>query len=83
MSTYVSEVHAASIIRSMEVAHTSETLVDIQLRTLQYIPEDSELHTHRHEKLKSHISLQFAYQVQQTLFTYARTVIVFKLLHKN
>jgi hypothetical protein len=28
----------------MEAAHTSETSVDIQLRTRQYIPEDSELH---------------------------------------
>jgi hypothetical protein len=28
----------------MEAAHTSETLVHIQLRTQQYIPEDSELH---------------------------------------
>jgi hypothetical protein len=31
----------------MEAARTSETLVDIQLRTQQYIPEDSELHIHR------------------------------------
>jgi hypothetical protein len=28
----------------MEAARTSETAVDIQLRTLQYIPEVSELH---------------------------------------
>jgi hypothetical protein len=28
--------------------------VDIQLRTRQYIPEDSELHTRRRENLKSH-----------------------------
>jgi hypothetical protein len=28
----------------MEAARTSETLVDIQLRTQQYIPEDSERH---------------------------------------
>jgi hypothetical protein len=33
----------------MEAACTSEMSVDIQLRTQQYIPEDSELHTHRHE----------------------------------
>jgi hypothetical protein len=46
MSTDVSEVRAASIITLMiEAACTSETLVDIQLRTRQYIPEDSELHT--------------------------------------
>jgi hypothetical protein len=28
----------------MEATRTSETSVDIQLRTRQYIPEDSELH---------------------------------------
>jgi hypothetical protein len=50
MSTDVSEVRAASIIRvmimslMMEATRTSETSVDIQLRTQQYIPEDSELH---------------------------------------
>jgi hypothetical protein len=39
-------VRAASIIRAMmmEATHASETSVDIQLRTRQYIPEDSELH---------------------------------------
>jgi hypothetical protein len=51
MLTDVSEVHAASIIRA---ARTSETSVDIQLRTRQYIPEDFELHTYRRENLKSH-----------------------------
>jgi hypothetical protein len=57
MSTNISEVRAASIIRAMEAAHTSETSVDIQLRTWQYIPEDSELHTRRHDNLKSHKAL--------------------------
>jgi hypothetical protein len=38
----------------MEAARTSETSVDIQLRTRQYNPEDSELHTGRSENLKSH-----------------------------
>jgi hypothetical protein len=58
MSTDVSEVRAASIIRAMimvlmmEAARTSETSVDIQLRIRQYIPEDSELHTRRREILK-------------------------------
>jgi hypothetical protein len=42
MSTDVSELRATSIIAlMMEAARTSETLVDIQLRTRQYIPEDS------------------------------------------
>jgi hypothetical protein len=33
----------------MEAARTSETSVDNQLRTRQYIPEDSEFHTRRRE----------------------------------
>jgi hypothetical protein len=56
MSADVSKVRAVSITAlMMEAARTSETLVDIQLRTRQYIPEDSELHTRRRENLKSHI----------------------------
>jgi hypothetical protein len=45
MSTDVSEVRAASIIRAlmMEATRTSETSVDFQLITRQYIPEDSDL----------------------------------------
>jgi hypothetical protein len=57
MSTDVSEVHAASITTlMMEAACASETSVDFQLRTWQYIPEDSERHTRRRENLKSHTS---------------------------
>jgi hypothetical protein len=53
MSTDVSELRAASIIRAMmDAARTSETSVDIQLRTWQYIPEDSEFHARRRENLK-------------------------------
>jgi hypothetical protein len=46
VSADVSEVRAASIIIAlmMEAAHTSETSGDIQLRTLQHISEDPELH---------------------------------------
>jgi hypothetical protein len=44
----------------MEAARTSETSVDIQLRTRQYVPEDSELHTRRRENLKSHTDLALA-----------------------
>jgi hypothetical protein len=48
-------VRAASIIAMMlEASRTSETSVDIQLRTLQYIPDDSELHTRRRESFKYH-----------------------------
>jgi hypothetical protein len=45
--------HITNIAPMMEAARTSETSVDIQLRTRQYIPEDSELHTSRRENLKS------------------------------
>jgi hypothetical protein len=38
----------------MEAARTSENSVDMQLKTRQYIPEDSELHSRRRENLKSH-----------------------------
>jgi len=38
----------------MEAARTSETSVDIQLRTRQYIPKDSELYTRRRKNVKSH-----------------------------
>jgi hypothetical protein len=45
----------ALIALMMDAARTSETSVDIQLRTRQYIREDSKLHTRRRENLKSHI----------------------------
>jgi hypothetical protein len=56
LSTDVSEVRAASIIRAMmEAARTSETSFNNYF-TRQYIPEDtSELHTRRRENLKSHM----------------------------
>jgi hypothetical protein len=54
MSTDVSEVRAACIIRA---ARTSESSVDIDLITRQYISEDSELHTRLRENLKSHMFL--------------------------
>jgi hypothetical protein len=77
MSTDVSEVREASIIRAMSeytgllcnqwsfrarLTHRPDdggsthlwNVVDIQLRTRQYIPEDSDHHTRRRENLKSH-----------------------------
>jgi hypothetical protein len=45
----------------MEAARTTETSVDIQLRTRQYIPENSELHTRRRENL-SHTAIRFESQ---------------------
>jgi hypothetical protein len=57
LSTDVSKVRAASIIRAMvmEAVRTSETSVDNYF-TRQHIPEDkSELHTRRRENLKSQV----------------------------
>jgi hypothetical protein len=42
------------LTNTSEAVHTSETSVNIQLRTQQYIPEDSELHARHRENLKSH-----------------------------
>jgi hypothetical protein len=55
MCTDVSEVRVASIIRAivMEAARTSETSVDIDFTTRQYIPEDFEFNIRRRENLKS------------------------------
>jgi hypothetical protein len=61
MSTDVSELRAASIIRDlmMEAARTSETSVDNHF-TRQYNPEDSsEHHTRRRENLKSRIQYNY------------------------
>jgi hypothetical protein len=59
MSTDVWVVRAGSLIRSIARmvggARISETSVDIDLTTRQYIPEDSELHIRPRENLKSHI----------------------------
>jgi hypothetical protein len=52
----------------MEATRTSETSVDFQLRTRQYIPEDSELYTRRRENLKSHIVLRCPLLISYGLF---------------
>jgi hypothetical protein len=41
----------------MEAVQTSETLVNSYQSTWCYNPEDSHLHSHRHENLKSHLTL--------------------------
>jgi hypothetical protein len=44
----------AIIALMMEAARTSETLVQLYQTTRCYNPEDSHLHTHRRENLKSY-----------------------------
>jgi hypothetical protein len=38
----------------MEAVRTSETLVNFNMTTRRYIPEDSKVHTRRRENVKSH-----------------------------
>jgi hypothetical protein len=45
------------LARVMEAARTSETLVNFYQTTRCYNPEDSNLHTHRRENLKSYLAL--------------------------
>jgi hypothetical protein len=45
---------AIIIVLMMKAARTSETLVNFYQTTLRYNPEDSNLHTHRRENLKSY-----------------------------
>jgi hypothetical protein len=52
--TGILEMLAASIIRAMEAASTSETSISFYQTTRRNIPEDSHLHTCRRENLKSH-----------------------------
>jgi hypothetical protein len=49
-SSHRGEYEAQNLLGTlmMEAARTSETSVDIQLRTLQYIPEDSEEQNNHH-----------------------------------
>jgi hypothetical protein len=50
------ERHTASIIREMVMAvSTSEMSVNFYQTTRRNIPEDSHLHTHRRENLKSNV----------------------------
>jgi hypothetical protein len=44
----------AIIALMMEAARTSETLVQLYQTTRCYNPEDSHIHTHRRENLKSY-----------------------------
>jgi hypothetical protein len=53
----------------IEAARTSETSVDIQLRTRQYIPEDSELHTRHRENLKSHRLFMLIFFISDCLWS--------------
>jgi hypothetical protein len=48
-------VQSHNIALMMEAARTSETLVNFYQTTWRYNPEESHLHNHRRENLKSYL----------------------------
>jgi hypothetical protein len=57
----------------MEATRTSETLVNFYQTTRRYNPEDSHLHTHRRENLKSYYRLRvFENRVLRRIFEFRR-----------
>jgi hypothetical protein len=69
----------------MEAARTSETLVNFYQTTLCYNPEDSNLHTHGRENLKSYLICLDVHLLQTNLATdvslhRVRNIILFAFL---
>jgi hypothetical protein len=61
-----------AIALMMEAARTSETLVNFYQNTRCYNPEDSNLHTHRRENLKSYkIRVKVQMDVTPILYTFS------------
>jgi hypothetical protein len=71
------EVLAASIVRAMmmEAANTSETSVNFYQTTRRYNPQDSHLHSHSCENLKSHC-LHIVYDRKVTTGSHMLTQII-------
>jgi hypothetical protein len=67
----------------MAAARTSETSVDIQLRTRQYITDDSELHTRRRENLKRSLFASELFPAYTEVTTYAVISPVFQITQLN
>jgi hypothetical protein len=71
----------------MEAARTSETSADIQLRTRQYIREDSELHTRRRENLKSqevsHVFSVSPGRCWDSAFNWSMTIFIYILSNSS
>jgi hypothetical protein len=69
----------------MEAPRTSETSVDIQLKTWQYIPDDFELHTRCCENLNSHKFLEASLSCSQASYLIQSTPYLksFLILYPN
>jgi hypothetical protein len=52
-------MHGLFIVLMMEAVRTSKTVVNFNVTTQRYIPEDSKVHTHHRENLKSHTKHSF------------------------
>jgi hypothetical protein len=62
-----------------DILSYSQTDVDIDLTTRQYIAEDSELHTRRSENLKSHIAIIFFKSVKKLMFLMVKCCVLFEV----
>jgi hypothetical protein len=79
--TDVSEVRTASIIRAMmmEAVRTSETLVNFNVTTRRYNPEDSKRHTRCRENLKSHKVIISLNSINQLIFVVVKCGVLFEV----
>jgi hypothetical protein len=67
----------------MGAVHTSETSVNFDVTTLHYIPEDSILHTSRHENLKCHLIQSCSYLQQLQSYGNFRMYMENSVSHMN
>jgi hypothetical protein len=67
----------------MEAVRTCETSVNIYLSALQYIPEDSKLHTRYHENLKSHTIFKYSVRTAKRTPHFTITNINWLMLFKE
>jgi hypothetical protein len=77
--TDVSEVRTASIMMMMEAVRTSETLVNFNVTTRRYNPEDSKRHTRRRENLKSHKVIISLNSINQLIFVVVKFGVLFEV----
>jgi hypothetical protein len=65
----------------MEAIYSSETSVDFQRTTRRYIPEDSTLHNHRSENLKSYIILINPFSLHKTNLVVIYSTLTGRWIH--